>query len=60
MSVVVTGVFERGSHAPGDTERETDRLPYVCLACESPFAVLYHVCPDCGSYDVRRARWIED
>lgn len=51
------GVFERaeGRSSRGAPERE----PYVCVSCEAAFEVQYHSCPVCGSYDVRRAKWLD-
>ena len=40
--------------------REDGHPTYVCLACESGFDVQHHSCPVCGSYDLRRARWVTD
>ncbi len=30
---------------------------YECRRCESEFDLQYHVCPDCGSYQVERTTW---
>ncbi len=48
------GVFDR---ATGDGEPGAGE-PYVCVSCEAAFEVQYHSCPVCGSYDVRRAKWV--
>jgi len=52
------GVFDRGTFRSGPDE--ADVLPYLCLSCETPHPVQFHSCPDCGSYDVRRAKWVDD
>jgi len=51
------GVFDKTTAVPhlGNDERR----PYMCLVCEASFDVQYHACPACGSYDVRRAKWVE-
>ena len=51
------GLFDKdkpASHLGTDA-----RGPYICLNCEESFDVLYHSCPVCGAYDVRRAKWVE-
>ena len=53
------GVLDRAKQASGLTEREHGQT-YVCLACESPFDVQYHSCPVCGSFDLRRTRWLRE
>lgn len=53
------GVIDRAKEASGLSKRETGPSAYVCLACESPFEIQHHSCPVCGSYDLRRARWVE-
>jgi hypothetical protein len=55
--VVEMGVFDRVS---GLSQREDGYPTFVCLACESGFDVQHHSCPVCGSYDLRRARWVTD
>jgi len=57
--VVAMGVLDRAKQASGLTEREHGQT-YVCLACESPFDVQYHSCPVCGSFDLRRTRWLRE
>ncbi|WP_233263419.1 hydrogenase maturation nickel metallochaperone HypA [Halorhabdus sp. CUG00001] len=52
------GVFDRGRFNLGSEDAET--VPYLCLSCETPLPVQYHSCPECGSYDVRRAKWVDD
>ncbi|MEF8838422.1 MAG: hypothetical protein V5A24_04585 [Haloarculaceae archaeon] len=42
------------------SESGEERLPYVCLACQSTFPVQHHSCPVCGSFDVRRSKWVEE
>jgi len=54
------GVFNRTKQVSGVTDADGNRLPYVCLACETPFEVQYHTCPVCESFDVRRAKWIQE
>jgi len=34
--------------------------PYVCLACEASLEVQHHTCPECGSFDVRCSKWIQE
>jgi ribosomal protein L37AE/L43A len=51
------GVFDKAktvSHLGAE-----ERGPYICLECEESFEVLYHSCPVCDAYDVRRAKWVE-
>jgi len=51
------GVFDKArnvSHLGEPTGR-----PYICLACEASFDLQHHACPDCGGYDIRRAKWVE-
>lgn len=52
------GVFNRDRFISRSGGRESG--PYVCLSCETELPVQYHSCPECGSYDVRRAKWIDD
>lgn len=52
------GVLDRAKQVSGLTTREDGHQPYVCLACESPWPVQHHTCPVCGSFDVRRTRWV--
>jgi hypothetical protein len=54
--VVMMGVLERAKRASGLSSPKA--LPYVCLGCETRFTVQYHACPVCGTYDVRRAKWV--
>lgn len=56
--MVAMGVLQRAMRASGLAKRENGRKAFVCLACGSPFEVQYHSCPVCGSYDLRRARWV--
>jgi len=56
--VVTMGVLDRAKRATGLSSQET--LPYMCLNCETQFDVQYHTCPVCGTYDVRRAKWIRE
>jgi rRNA maturation endonuclease Nob1 len=56
--VVEMGVLDRASAIPGlGTEEQP---PYVCLACETGFEVQHHRCPACGSFDIRRSKWVEE
>lgn len=52
------GVFDRAKEVSGMTD-EADGPPYVCLACETVFEVQHHTCPVCGSFDVRRSKWVQ-
>ncbi|MFC7071799.1 hypothetical protein ACFQJ7_10160 [Halovenus rubra] len=54
------GVFERAKAASGLSEGADETAPYVCLACGAPHEVQYHRCPDCESFDIRCARWVEE
>ena len=58
--VVAMGVLERAKQVSGVTDGGEKPLPYVCLACESPFEVQHHSCPVCGSFDLRSAKWVQD
>ena len=59
-SVVAMGVLNRAKQVSGMSESEADRLPYVCLACRTPFDVQHHSCPVCGSFDVRLSKWVQE
>jgi rRNA maturation endonuclease Nob1 len=52
------GVLERAKQVSGTAG--DDRLPYVCLACDAQHDVQHHSCPVCGSFDVRRAKWVRE
>jgi rRNA maturation endonuclease Nob1 len=54
------GVIDRAKEVSGMSEDGDDRLPYVCLTCETVFEVQHHRCPACGSFDVRRAKWVQE
>jgi rRNA maturation endonuclease Nob1 len=54
------GVLDRAKVMSGLSDPEEERLPYVCLACETAFEVQYHKCPVCGSFDVRCSRWVQE
>jgi rRNA maturation endonuclease Nob1 len=56
MGVVTMGVLDRAKRASGLSSSEP--LPYMCLECETQFDVQYHTCPVCGTYDIRRAKWV--
>ena len=58
--VVAMGVLDRAKQVSGVTDDEADRLPFVCLACESPFEVQHHSCPVCGRFDLRCAKWVQE
>jgi len=53
------GVLDRAKEMSGVIDADGKRPPYVCLACETPFEVQHHTCPVCGSFDVRRSKWVE-
>jgi len=53
------GVLDRAKEVSGVKTTGGNRPPYVCLACETPFEVQHHSCPGCGSFDIRRSKWIE-
>ena len=52
------GVLNRAKDVSGLSEEES--FEYVCLACESGFDVQHHSCPACGSFDIRRAKWVQE
>jgi len=54
------GVIDRAKQVSGLAEREDGYEPYLCLACGSEYEVQHHACPDCGGFDVRRARWVHE
>lgn len=56
VHVVTMGVLERAKRVSGLSSPES--LPYMCLNCEARFNVQYHTCPVCGTYDIRRAKWV--
>lgn len=58
--VVAMGVLDRAKQVSGITATAAARSPYVCLACETTFEVQYHSCPDCGSFDIRRSKWLRE
>lgn len=53
------GVLDRAKEVSGISGSEDESLPYVCLACEAGFDVQHHRCPVCGSFDVRRTKWVQ-
>jgi len=59
-SVVAMGVLNRAKVMSGLADPEDDRLPYVCLACETTLEVQHHNCPVCGSFDVRCSKWVQE
>jgi rRNA maturation endonuclease Nob1 len=58
-TVVAMGVFDRAKEVSGISRSEDESFPYVCLACEAGFDVQHHRCPVCGSFDVRRTKWVQ-
>jgi len=52
------GVLDRAKEVSGLSGADEESPPYVCLACDSPFEVQHHRCPACGSFDVRREKWV--
>ena len=52
------GVLNRAKAVSGLGSSDDDADPYICLACETTFEVQHHSCPACGSYDIRRAKWV--
>ncbi len=54
------GVLNRAKEVSGISESDEDRLPYMCLACQTPFDVQHHSCPVCGSFDIRRSKWVQE
>jgi hypothetical protein len=60
IRVVMMGVFDRAREMSGLSTRADNARPYVCLACETAFEVQHHNCPVCGSFDIRRSRWVQE
>jgi rRNA maturation endonuclease Nob1 len=54
------GVLNRAKQVSGISKVDEERPPYVCLACETVFEVQHHTCPVCGSFDVRRSKWVQE
>jgi rRNA maturation endonuclease Nob1 len=44
--------FARGS--------DTESYPYRCMSCQAALPVQYHSCPECESYDIRAAKWVDE
>jgi len=59
-NVVAMGVLDRAKEVSGISGGDGEPVPYVCLACETPFEVQHHSCPVCGSFDVRRSKWVTE
>jgi rRNA maturation endonuclease Nob1 len=59
-AVVVMGVLDRAKEISGLADSEDEPEPYVCLSCEATFEVQHHSCPECGGYDIRRKKWLEE
>lgn len=49
------GVLDR--FARGDDDGS---YPYRCVSCEQALPVQYHSCPECGSYDIRARKWLDN
>ncbi|WP_159904456.1 hypothetical protein [Salinirussus salinus] len=58
--MVAMGVLDRAKEVSGISDGGGEPMPYVCLACETPFEVQHHSCPVCGSFDVRRSKWVTE
>lgn len=54
------GVLDRARALSGLDAEEDEPQPYVCLTCEAGLEVQHHSCPDCGSFDIRRSKWLEE
>jgi rRNA maturation endonuclease Nob1 len=54
------GVFNRARQVSVISKGDEEGPSYVCLACETVFEVQHHTCPACGSFDVRRLKWVQD
>ncbi|SDJ80400.1 hypothetical protein SAMN05216226_109147 [Halovenus aranensis] len=54
------GVFDRAKAASGLSIDTEEALPYVCLSCGATYEVQHHHCPDCGSFDIRCSRWVQE
>jgi rRNA maturation endonuclease Nob1 len=54
------GVLDRAKQVSGISDVDEEAPPYVCLACETVFEVQHHTCPVCGSFDVRRSKWVQE
>ncbi|MCU4719101.1 hydrogenase maturation nickel metallochaperone HypA [Halobacteria archaeon HArc-curdl5-1] len=51
------GVLDRAARlARGDSEPH----PYRCMSCGADLSVQYHSCPECGGYDIRAAKWVDE
>lgn len=58
--MVEMGVLDRAKIIPGLGADKEEPPPYVCLACETGFEVQHHSCPACGSFDIRRSKWVTE
>jgi predicted RNA-binding Zn-ribbon protein involved in translation (DUF1610 family) len=38
---------------------EEESYPYCCVSCGQRLPVQYHACPECDSYDIRAAKWLD-
>lgn len=55
------GVLEKATSLAKIASDTQESSPwYVCLACETRFELQHHTCPVCGSFDVRRSKWVEE
>ncbi|WP_229114082.1 hydrogenase maturation nickel metallochaperone HypA [Halapricum desulfuricans] len=52
------GVLDRAARLARGDQQET--YPYRCMSCGADLPVQHHTCPECGSYDVRATKWIDD
>jgi rRNA maturation endonuclease Nob1 len=51
------GVFNTAGNSSAASDPEGSA--YICLACDTRYDLQYHVCPTCGSYDIRSVKWID-
>lgn len=54
------GVFDRAKEVSNISTTDEESSRYVCISCETTFEVQHHECPECGSFDVRCAKWIQE
>ncbi|UWG48149.1 Zinc finger protein [Halanaeroarchaeum sp. HSR-CO] len=47
---ILRGIFGRS---------EPDETPFQCASCGTQLAVRYQQCPECGSFSIDRADWLD-
>jgi rRNA maturation endonuclease Nob1 len=53
------GVLRRTDEKSEASEADGEFPQYVCMACDTAFEVQHHICPVCGSFDVRCSKWVQ-